>query len=233
MAKRSYIIGRAGDISLYDDTVSRRHACLEIDGDRLILRDLDSRNGTYELRDKVLVPFMQGTVTRDQVFAFGECVRSVMQLLAEVGAADALADTAGGEHSAMPDPMDVTHVSINVEPRRRLSPHDIVAMLDKVEDASAAGDSLESALASLGITPQRYERWCREHGATRAERSGAEAMAELRRENERLRRLVADLSLENAALKEALRAAQQETPRNDAPPTAVAPSLTVVRDKKS
>lgn len=232
MAKRSYIIGRAGDISLYDDTVSRRHACLEIDGDRLILRDLDSRNGTYELRDKVLVPFTQGAVTRDQVFAFGECVRSVLQLLAEVGAADALADTAGGEHAATPDPLDVTHVSINVEPRRRLTPHDIVALLDKVEDAIAAGDSLEVALGNLGVTPQRYERWCREHGASRAERSGAEALSGLRRENERLRRLVADLSLENAALKEALRVAQ-DPPRNDAPPPAATPSLTVVRDKKS
>ena len=77
MSKQSFIIGRAGDVTLYDDTVSRRHACLEVEDEGMFLRDLESRNGTYEIRDKKLVPFASGAVYPDQVFAFGECVRSV------------------------------------------------------------------------------------------------------------------------------------------------------------
>lgn len=229
MAKRTYIIGRAGDISLYDDTVSRRHACLEVEDGQLFLRDLDSRNGTYELREKRLVPFSAGAVTRDQVFAFGECVRSVVQLLAEAGDLESLADTAGRE--APPPALDATLVSDGLAPRRRLSAADITQLLDRIEAEMAAGKSLGEACTVCGVPETRYERWRREYAGVRgaAPRAGDDVAA-LRLENERLRRLVSDLSLENAALRETLRAGAAAPA--GAMPTVAQPNLSIVRDNK-
>lgn len=84
--KRIYFVGRAGDIRLDHMSASRQHACLEASDSRLVLRDLGSRNGTYEIRGNTPVPFSEGEIYLDQVFAFGVCVRSVRQMLAEVGA---------------------------------------------------------------------------------------------------------------------------------------------------
>ncbi|MGR8920533.1 MAG: transposase [Gammaproteobacteria bacterium] len=205
MGKQTYIIGRAGEVTLYDDTVSRKHAALEVEGEVLFLRDLDSRNGTYEIRDKELVPFRAGTVLPDQVFAFGECVRSVRQLLQEAGisaesAADEVAAVEGDDEHE--ESLDATHAGFKVPARRRLSRENIIEMLEQVEDHLEAGGTLGEICPRLGITEQRYDRWCREYGATREERE--KSMAELQRENNRLRKLVADLALERDRLREAL-----------------------------
>ncbi|MGE0484839.1 MAG: FHA domain-containing protein [Gammaproteobacteria bacterium] len=222
MARQTYIIGRAGDIKLYDDTVSRRHACLEIEDGTMFLRDLDSRNGTYEIRDKQLVPFAAGVIDTDQVFAFGECVRSALQLL------DMVAE-GGGDVGGLAPSMDVeaaldaTVVGLEVTPRPRLSAGDIIALLDRVDAALAAGRGLDEACRDVGISVQRYERWCREHGAAPAERGRSDD--DLRRENERLRKLVADLSLEREALKEALAKYAAQDAR-----TSAAPPISLVRD---
>ena len=232
MSSQTYIIGRAGDVVLYDDTVSRRHASLEIDGDRVTLRDLDSRNGTYLIRDKALLPFSSGVVTSDQVFAFGECVRSVAQLLTvirdltgdEVAIDDSLADTGNR--------LDSTQLGFSVAPRPRLSHADIVEMLERIESAVASGKARAEACAAVGITEQRYERWCKEHGGSSAERSLE--YAELKRENERLRRLVADLSLERDVLKDALAKANgTQASGTQGKSNAPTPSFTLISDKKS
>lgn len=209
MAKKSFIIGRAGHIALYDDTVSRRHARLDIDGDRYFLTDLDSRNGTYEIREKQLVPFSSGEVTIDQVFAFGECVRNMGQLLANVASLVAAqpAQESGVEPS-VPPANAASHdtTSASVPPVQRLSPTDIVNLLERAEDMLEDGVTLTEVCDTLGISDQRYQRWCREYGATRLERQGSTQA--LRRENERLRKLVSDLSLERDALREALELAR-------------------------
>ncbi|MEQ8234167.1 MAG: FHA domain-containing protein [Gammaproteobacteria bacterium] len=223
MSKQVYIIGRAGDIVLYDDTVSRRHASLEVGGDQLILRDLDSRNGTYLIRDKALLPFSSGAVQPDQVFAFGECVRSVAQLIT------AIRDLAGDEviNESLADTgnrLESTQLGFSVPPRPRLSHGDIVEMLERIESAVTAGQARADACAAVGITEQRYERWCKEHGSSALERSVE--YGELRRENERLRQLVADLTRERDALREALAA-------YEAPPAAAVAGFSLVSDKKS
>jgi len=226
MSKQTYIIGRAGDVVLYDDTVSRRHASLEIDGDRITLRDLDSRNGTYLIRDKALLPFSSGVVTSEQVFAFGECVRSVAQLLTVIRDLtgeelidESLADTGNR--------LDSTQLGFSVAPRPRLTHADIVEMLERIESAVVSGQARAEACAAVGITEQRYERWCKEHGGSSVERSLE--YAELKRENERLRMLVADLSLERDVLKQAL--AKASGPQ--AKPNTPTPSFTLISDKKS
>ncbi len=204
MGKQSFIIGRAGHITLYDDTVSRRHACLDVEDGQLFLRDLKSRNGTYEIRDKKLVPFSSGTVTADQVFAFGECVRSVTQLLSEAGVSN---DTLSATHGPLPgdddDPLNATQIGFHVPSQPRLSATDIIAMLEKIEDHRAGGGSLADICAELGVNEARYQRWAAEYGATRDDRQ--KSLADLRRENAQLRTLVADLSVERQALLENLR----------------------------
>lgn len=55
----------------------------------------------------------------------------------------------------------------------------------------------------LGITEQTYYRWRREYGGMRVDQ--ARGLKELEKENGRLKRLVADLTLDNAMLKEVAR----------------------------
>jgi putative transposase len=55
----------------------------------------------------------------------------------------------------------------------------------------------------LGVTEQTYYRWRREYGGMRLEQ--ARRLKELEKENGRLKRLVADLTLDNAILKEVTR----------------------------
>ena len=52
----------------------------------------------------------------------------------------------------------------------------------------------------LSVTEQTYYRWRREYGGMRVEQ--ARRLKELEKENGRLKRLVADLTLDNAVLKE-------------------------------
>ncbi len=221
MPKKSYIIGRAGDISLYDDTVSRRHARLDIDGDECFLTDLESRNGTYLIRDKQLLPFTKGPVSEDQVFAFGECVRTMTQLLESIpGRNQAPPPAVPPPASPEPTSFDATMASLPAV--QRLTALDIIGLLERAEDALNAGRPLTEVCETLGISEQRYQRWCREYGATRIEREGNTQA--LRRENERLRKLVSDLSLERDALREALEVARHRM-RNEGP---TPPNLSVV-----
>jgi putative transposase len=53
----------------------------------------------------------------------------------------------------------------------------------------------------LGVTEQTYYRWRKEYGGLRKEQ--AKRLRELEQENLRLKKLVANLSLDNAILKEA------------------------------
>ena len=225
MAKNTYIIGRAGDIALYDDTVSRRHARLDIDGDECFLTDLESRNGTYLINEKQLLPFSRGPLTSEMVFAFGECVRTVAQLLAAIPGREVAASADGASPPAAETTLfDATTASLPAV--QRLTALDIIGLLERAEDALGEGRPLTEVCETLGISEQRYQRWCREYGATRVEREG-NTLA-LRRENERLRKLVSDLSLERDALREALEVARHRI-RNDG---HTPPNLSVVGDGK-
>ncbi len=63
------------------------------------------------------------------------------------------------------------------------------------------GISIAEASRKIGITQQTYYRWRREYGGLRIEQ--ARKLKNLEKENARLKKLVADLSLDNAILKEA------------------------------
>jgi transposase-like protein len=60
---------------------------------------------------------------------------------------------------------------------------------------------ISEASRKIGVTEQTYYRWRKEYGGLRIEQ--AKRLKSLERENARLKKLVADLSLDNAILKEA------------------------------
>ena len=83
---------------------------------------------------------------------------------------------------------------------KRFSAEQIIAMLRQIEVQLAQGKSLALACKEAGISEQSYYRWRREYGGVAVEQ--AKRLKELERENTRLRRLVADLSLEKQVLKD-------------------------------
>jgi putative transposase len=77
----------------------------------------------------------------------------------------------------------------------------IVGKLREAELELARGRTLAEVVRKLGITDQTYYRWRKEYGGLRTDQ--ARRLKDLERENGRLKKLVADLSLDNAILKEA------------------------------
>ena len=85
-------------------------------------------------------------------------------------------------------------------PKKRFSPEQIVTLLRQIEVATAQGKSVPIACRDAGISDQSYYRWRREYGGLDLDQ--ARKMKELEKENVRLKRLVADLSLEKQVLKD-------------------------------
>ena len=63
------------------------------------------------------------------------------------------------------------------------------------------GSTVSEASRKIGVTEQTYYRWRKEYGGLRIEQ--AKKLKTLEKENTRLKKLVADISLDNAILKEA------------------------------
>ena len=87
--------------------------------------------------------------------------------------------------------------------RRSYTPEQIINRLREAEVLLSQGATVGEASRKIGVTEQTYYRWRREYGGMRVEQ--ARRLKELEKENARLKKLVADLSLDNAILKEATR----------------------------
>ena len=87
--------------------------------------------------------------------------------------------------------------------RRQFRPEQIINKLREAEVLISQGNTISQASRTIGVTEQTYYRWRREYGGMGVEQ--ARRLRELEKENTRLKRLVADLSLDNAILKEAAR----------------------------
>jgi len=85
-------------------------------------------------------------------------------------------------------------------PKRRLSAEQIVVLLRQIEVLMSQGKTAPVACREAGISQQSYYRWRKEYGGLEIDQ--AKRMKELERENVRLKRLVADLSLEKQILKD-------------------------------
>ena len=79
----------------------------------------------------------------------------------------------------------------------------IINKLREAEVLLSQGDTVGEASRKIGVTEQTYYRWRREYGGMRIDQ--ARRLTELEKENTRLKKLVADLSLDNAVLKEVAR----------------------------
>ena len=85
-------------------------------------------------------------------------------------------------------------------PKKRFTPEQIIAKLRQIEVQLAQGKSIALACKDAAISEQSYFRWRKEYGGLQIEQ--ARRLKDLERENARLRRLVADLSLEKQILKD-------------------------------
>ena len=85
--------------------------------------------------------------------------------------------------------------------RKRFSPEQIIVKLKEAEIIESKGLTQVEAAKKLGIAEQTLIRWRKEYGGLRVDQ--ARRFKELEKENIRLKRLVEDLSLDKAILKDA------------------------------
>ena len=86
-------------------------------------------------------------------------------------------------------------------PRKRHSPEQILRKLREVEVALAKGETVARAVRQIEVTEQTYYRWRNEYGGLSIDQ--ARKLKQLELENTRLKRAVADLTLDKLILKEA------------------------------
>ena len=87
--------------------------------------------------------------------------------------------------------------------RKGYTPEQIINKLREAEVLLSQGGTIAVITRKIGVSDHTYYRWRKEYGGMRVDQ--AQRLKELEQENSRLKRLVADLSLDNAILKEAAR----------------------------
>lgn len=85
-------------------------------------------------------------------------------------------------------------------PKKRHKTEEIINHLRQVEVLMTKGQTLPEAARQIGVTEQTIARWRKEYGGLRVDQ--AKRLKEVEQENLRLRRIVADLTLDKAMLKE-------------------------------
>ena len=84
---------------------------------------------------------------------------------------------------------------------RRPKPEEIVSKLRQVDVLVSQGKSVAESIRSIGVTEVTYYRWRKEFGGLKADQ--VKRLKDLETENTRLRKAVADLTLDKLILKEA------------------------------
>ena len=87
--------------------------------------------------------------------------------------------------------------------RQKHTVEQIISKLRQAEVELGQGRTMGEVCRSLGVTEQTYYRWRKEYGGLKMDQ--AKRLKELEQENTRLRRAVADLTLDKLILKEAAR----------------------------
>ncbi len=88
-------------------------------------------------------------------------------------------------------------------PRKAYTSEKIISKLREAEILLSQGSTLAIILRKIGVSDCTYYRWRKEYGGMRIDQ--AQRLKKLEQENSRLKRLVADLSLDKAILQEASR----------------------------
>ncbi len=84
--------------------------------------------------------------------------------------------------------------------RKRYSPEEIIQHLRTAEIEQSRGASQEEAARKVGVTAVTLSRWKAEYGGLRVDQ--AKRLKDLESENSRLKKIVADLSIDNSILRE-------------------------------
>ena len=87
--------------------------------------------------------------------------------------------------------------------RKYFTSEQIISKLREAEVLISQGKTAAETSRAIGISEQSYYRWRKEYGGVSTEQ--VHRLKELEKENARLKRLVADLSLDNAILKETVK----------------------------
>jgi transposase-like protein len=87
--------------------------------------------------------------------------------------------------------------------RKGYTPEQIINKLREAEVLLSQGNTIGVVSKKIGVSDYTYYRWRKEYGGMRVDQ--AKRLKDLEVENSRLKRLVADLSLDNSILKEAAR----------------------------
>ena len=85
--------------------------------------------------------------------------------------------------------------------KRRHTPEQVIKKLREAEVALAEGGTVAEAARRIGVTEQSFYRWRSEYGGLRIDQ--ARRLKRLELENSRLKRVVAELTLDNQILREA------------------------------
>ena len=85
--------------------------------------------------------------------------------------------------------------------RKRRSPEQIIADLREADGLLSSGQSIGQVCQKLAISEQTYHRWRNQFGGMKAD--AMKRLKQLEEENRRLKRAVADLTLDKQILKEA------------------------------
>ncbi len=87
--------------------------------------------------------------------------------------------------------------------RKRPKPEEIVAKLRQADVLVGQGQSVAEAIRAIGVSEVTYYRWRREYGGLKT--GQVRRMKDLETENQRLRKAIADLTLDKLILQEAAR----------------------------
>ena len=87
--------------------------------------------------------------------------------------------------------------------KKRHTPEEIITKLREADVLQAKGQSLAEACRQIAVSEQTYYNWRKEYGGLRVDQ--AKRFKELEQENTRLKKIIADLSIDNSILKEASR----------------------------
>ena len=86
--------------------------------------------------------------------------------------------------------------------KKRRTPGQIISKLREAEAELAAGRSIGEVCQKLGVSEATFHRWRNQYGGMKAKEM--KRLKELEKENRRLKKIVADLELDKAILKEVL-----------------------------
>ena len=87
--------------------------------------------------------------------------------------------------------------------KKRHTPEEIITKLREADVLQAKGQSVQEACRQIAVSEQTYYNWRKEYGGLRVDQ--AKRFKQIEQENTRLKKLVADLSMDVAILKEAAR----------------------------